>query len=172
MATHSSTLAWKIPWTEEIGAGHYPWGRKESGTTERLHLVVKYTSSKFHFQEDKVNIHFFSHQLQWKPLDFIHKINIKRLQKEKRGQLGQRPQEWHAGELSEFSTGLMCPRFSVKEASNLVTQQAQTKQTKAPKYSLGKNYSIPGGGAKMVEEQDGENTFSPTNSSKEHLNTE
>ena len=22
MATHSSTLAWKIPWTEELGAGH------------------------------------------------------------------------------------------------------------------------------------------------------
>ena len=28
------------------------------------------------------------------------------------------------------------------------------------------------GGAKMAEEQDGENTFSPTNSSKEHLNAE
>ena len=30
MATHSSTLALKIPWTEELGAGYYPWGRKES----------------------------------------------------------------------------------------------------------------------------------------------
>ena len=29
-----------------------------------------------------------------------------------------------------------------------------------------------GGGAKMVEEQDGETTFSPTNASKEHLNAE
>ena len=29
MATHSSTLALKIPWTEELGAGYYPWGRKE-----------------------------------------------------------------------------------------------------------------------------------------------
>ena len=29
---------------------------------------------------------------------------------------------------------------------------------------------IEGGGAKMVEEQDRENTFSPTNSSKEYLN--
>ena len=38
MATHSSTLALKIPWTEELGAGYYPWGRKESGTTERLHF--------------------------------------------------------------------------------------------------------------------------------------
>ena len=33
MSTHSSTLALKIPWTEELGAGYYPWGRKESGTT-------------------------------------------------------------------------------------------------------------------------------------------
>ena len=34
MATHSSTLALKIPWTEELGAVYYPWGHKESGTTE------------------------------------------------------------------------------------------------------------------------------------------
>ena len=39
MATHSSTLALKIPWTEEPGAGYYPWGCKESGTTEQLHLL-------------------------------------------------------------------------------------------------------------------------------------
>ena len=38
MATHSSTLPLKIPWTEELGAGYYPWGRKESGMTERLHF--------------------------------------------------------------------------------------------------------------------------------------
>ena len=38
MATHSSILALKIPWTEELGAGYYPWGRKESGTTEQLHF--------------------------------------------------------------------------------------------------------------------------------------
>ena len=30
MATHSSTLALKIPWTEELGAGYCPWGCKES----------------------------------------------------------------------------------------------------------------------------------------------
>ena len=34
MAPHSSTLAWKIPWTEEPG----PWGHKESYTIERLHF--------------------------------------------------------------------------------------------------------------------------------------
>ena len=27
MATHSGTLALKIPWTEELGAGYCPWGR-------------------------------------------------------------------------------------------------------------------------------------------------
>ena len=32
MATHSSTLAWKIPWTEKP-AGYSPWGREESDTT-------------------------------------------------------------------------------------------------------------------------------------------
>ena len=35
MATHSSLLAWRIPWTEEPG-GCSPWGRKESDTIERL----------------------------------------------------------------------------------------------------------------------------------------
>ena len=34
MATHSSTLALKIPSMEELGAGYYPWGHKESGMTE------------------------------------------------------------------------------------------------------------------------------------------
>ena len=38
-ATHSSTLAWKSPWTEERDAGYCPWGRKESGMTERLHFT-------------------------------------------------------------------------------------------------------------------------------------
>ena len=34
MATHSSTLAWKIPWMEEPGQLNSLWGRKESDTTE------------------------------------------------------------------------------------------------------------------------------------------
>ena len=41
MATHSSTLAWKIPRTEEPGRLR-PWGHKESGMTERLHFVSLY----------------------------------------------------------------------------------------------------------------------------------
>ena len=37
MATHSSTLAWKIPWTEKP-VGCSPWGQYESDTTEQLHF--------------------------------------------------------------------------------------------------------------------------------------
>ena len=37
MATHSSTLAWKIPWTEEPG-GLQSMRREESDSTERLHF--------------------------------------------------------------------------------------------------------------------------------------
>ena len=40
MASHSSTLAWKIPWMEELSR-YSLQGLKESSTTERLH---------FHFQ--------------------------------------------------------------------------------------------------------------------------
>ena len=29
IATHSSTLAWKIPRTEELGTGYCPWGRRD-----------------------------------------------------------------------------------------------------------------------------------------------
>ena len=35
MAIHSSTLAWKIPWTAKP-IGYSPWGRKESDTAEQL----------------------------------------------------------------------------------------------------------------------------------------
>ena len=41
MATHSSILAWRIPWTEEPGGLYSPRGRKESDTTERLDLTYE-----------------------------------------------------------------------------------------------------------------------------------
>ena len=44
MALHSSTLAWKIPWTEEPG-GLQSMGRDESDTTEQLH---------FHFSPSRI----------------------------------------------------------------------------------------------------------------------
>ena len=36
MATHSSILAWRIPWTEEPGGIHSSWVGKESDMTEKL----------------------------------------------------------------------------------------------------------------------------------------
>ena len=41
MATHSSILAWKIPWTEGQRSlvGYSPWGRKELDMTEQLHFT-------------------------------------------------------------------------------------------------------------------------------------
>jgi len=52
MATHSSILAWKIPWTEEPGrlrslVGCSPWGRKESDKTEWLHFHFHFLLSPF-----------------------------------------------------------------------------------------------------------------------------
>jgi len=38
MATHSSILAWRIPWTAELG-GLQSTGCKELDTTERLHFL-------------------------------------------------------------------------------------------------------------------------------------
>ena len=34
MATQSSILAWRIPWTEESLVSYSPWGHKELDTTE------------------------------------------------------------------------------------------------------------------------------------------
>ena len=56
MAPHSSTLAWKIPWTEKL-VGYSPWGREESATTERLH---------FHALEKEMATH--SSVLAWRIL--------------------------------------------------------------------------------------------------------
>ena len=39
MATHSSILAWRIPWTEEHGRLQ-SMGLKESDTTEPLHFRI------------------------------------------------------------------------------------------------------------------------------------
>ena len=52
MATHSSILAWRIPWTEELG-GLQSMGRKELDTTERFHFIIK------------AHCHFSSRLLTW-----------------------------------------------------------------------------------------------------------
>ena len=38
MATHSSILAWRIPWTEEPGGLYSPWGCKKLDKTEQLSI--------------------------------------------------------------------------------------------------------------------------------------
>ena len=43
MATHSSTLAWEILWTEEPGRAS-PQGREELDTTEQLHFHFSLSS--------------------------------------------------------------------------------------------------------------------------------
>ena len=45
MATHSSILAWRIPWREEP-CGHSPWDRKKSKMTKRLTLLFMNINSQ------------------------------------------------------------------------------------------------------------------------------
>ena len=45
MATHSSILAWQIPWTD-----YSPWGCKELDTTEHhMHIYLDYYKANFQF---------------------------------------------------------------------------------------------------------------------------
>ena len=61
--THSSFLAWRIPWT-----GHGPWGHKQSDmteVTEHTHLILRVFKNSYCIQdqywqripEDKQGIH-------------------------------------------------------------------------------------------------------------------
>ena len=65
MATHSSTLAWKILRTEGL-VGYSPWGRKESDTSEHLHFRPHPRSS--HLNHLKISIFI----LVRSPGDCIH----------------------------------------------------------------------------------------------------
>ena len=42
MASHSSIIAWRIPWTEEPGRLNSPWGHKESDMTKQLSPFFTY----------------------------------------------------------------------------------------------------------------------------------
>ena len=46
MATHSNTLAWEIPWTEEPG-GLRSWGRKELDIPERARRIDRVCYGNF-----------------------------------------------------------------------------------------------------------------------------
>ena len=39
MATHSSSVAWRLPWAEEPDRLYSPWSHKESDMTEPLSLI-------------------------------------------------------------------------------------------------------------------------------------
>ena len=45
MATHSSILAWRIPWTEEP-VGYSPWGHKEVDTTDWPSMMFQLTENE------------------------------------------------------------------------------------------------------------------------------
>ena len=81
MATHSSILAWRIPWTKETG-GLQSTGHKESDTTEWLHFHFSLSSA---FSKTSLNIwkftvhvllqpglenfeHYFTSMWDWVPL--------------------------------------------------------------------------------------------------------
>ena len=81
MATHSSILAWRIPWTEELG-GLQSMGRKESDTTERLHFhltgsILESWRFRVHAQGTATNsglgasgplcLHFTASLFYWRP---------------------------------------------------------------------------------------------------------
>ena len=63
MATHSSTLAWWIPWTEEL-VGYSPWGHKESHTTEKLTHTSKLYFSSLQFCRSVMSDFLQPHELQ------------------------------------------------------------------------------------------------------------
>ena len=48
MVSHSSILAWRIPWTEEPGGALWPWGHRESDMTEWLLNHVLFENLDFY----------------------------------------------------------------------------------------------------------------------------
>ena len=64
VATHSSILAWRIPWTEAPG----PWGHKQLEMTERFSLNLLLLSNSKYFLHEVFSDHileilFFSESL-------------------------------------------------------------------------------------------------------------
>ena len=49
MASHSSILIWKIPWTEEL-ADYSPWDCKESDATEHTYLFSDWETNYLYFR--------------------------------------------------------------------------------------------------------------------------
>ena len=62
MATHSSILAWRIPWMRSL-VSYSPWGRKESDMTEKLHFTTPwkeiYVQPRQHIKKQR---HYFANK--------------------------------------------------------------------------------------------------------------
>ena len=49
MATHSSTLAWKIPWMEEL-VGYSPWvSKSQTRLSDFTHSIITFSIRKIQF---------------------------------------------------------------------------------------------------------------------------
>ena len=57
MATHSSSVAWRIPWTEQLGKLRAR-GRRESDTTERLTHTPTHTPLTMEFDVQAMGFDF------------------------------------------------------------------------------------------------------------------
>ena len=56
MATHSSILAWRIPWTEEPDRLYSPWGCKELNMTATKHTYIPSESLCSYFKKESVGV--------------------------------------------------------------------------------------------------------------------
>ena len=71
IATCSNTLAWKVPWTEEL-AGYSPWYYKMLYTTKWLSMP------------SKLKLQYFRH-LMWRTDSFEKTLMLRKIERRKRG---------------------------------------------------------------------------------------
>ena len=71
MAIHSSTIAWKIPWTEEPGRLYSPRGRKESDTELQKVTLLWHTWSIYCFKREFLFMYYSIVTFKQKPMFFF-----------------------------------------------------------------------------------------------------
>ena len=87
MATHSSTLALKIPWTEELGAGYYPYGHQTylgSGSKHRTSIPACNGSWALGYLE-RTEYLFFGQKLKKTPIIVFKWSKTKAVLKDREG---------------------------------------------------------------------------------------
>ena len=68
MATHSSILAWEIPWRQD--PGYSPWGHKESDMTEHTRWITRRTKDQVSFPR-KIDSLSALHRLSLSSLELV-----------------------------------------------------------------------------------------------------